>query len=66
MITIREMTEEDIIFVKKLIESGVFLLIIIALLWGIYGGSQKGSDFFQMAEVHFVHDLTDLRRHDCH
>ena len=49
-----EMTEEDIIFVKKLIESGVFLLIIIALLWGIYGGSQKGSDFFQMADVNLL------------
>ena len=48
------MTEEDIIFVKKLIESGVFLLIIIALLWGIYGGSQKGSDFFQMADVNLL------------
>lgn len=49
-----EMTEEDIIFVKKVIEMGIFVLIVAVLLFGIHSGSKQGSDFFLMADVNLL------------
>jgi hypothetical protein len=49
-----ELTPEQVAMVKTYVEAGVFLLLLACLLWGLYSGSKKGTEIFEMADVNFL------------
>lgn len=51
--------EEDFMMVhadaiRESIPAATMILLLVVVLWGIYGGSKKGSDFFLMADANIL------------
>ena len=40
--------------IRESIPAATMILLLVVVLWGIYGGSKKGSDFFLMADANTV------------
>lgn len=49
-----EMSPQEVAMVKTLAEGALGLIFLIVLLWGLYSGSKKGTEIFQMADVNFL------------
>lgn len=51
--------EEDFMMVhadaiRESLPAATMILLLVVVLWGIYGGSKKGSDFFLMADANLL------------
>lgn len=40
--------------IRESIPAATMILLLVVVLWGIYGGSKKGSDFFLMADANIL------------
>ena len=40
--------------IRESIPAATMILLLVVVLWGIYGGSKKGSDFFLMADANLL------------
>lgn len=40
--------------IRESIPAATMILLLVVMLWGIYGGSKKGSDFFLMADANIL------------
>lgn len=40
--------------IRESIPAATMMLLLVVVLWGIYGGSKKGSDFFLMADANLL------------
>lgn len=54
-----DVMEEDFIeqhagAIRESIPAATMILLLVVVLWGIYGGSKKGSDFFLMADANLL------------
>lgn len=49
-----ELTEEDIAQIMLVVETGVAVLVLILLFFGVKSGMKQGSDIFMMADVNFL------------
>lgn len=46
--------EKNAALIRESIPAATMILLLVVVLWGIYGGSKKGSDFFLMADANLL------------
>lgn len=49
-----DISEETAAMIRESIPAATMLLLLVIVLWGIYGGSKKGSDIFLMADANLL------------
>lgn len=49
-----DISEETAAMIRESIPAAAMLLLLVIVLWGIYGGSKKGSDIFLMADANLL------------